>query len=245
MDLQNSENDLYLILHKAQNVFAEGRFPEAEALYESALRKAEALLEQAPGKVSFLAALRDAREGFVLSFENNPEDLTHPNVVPLGLLFEEVQLDQSQGAPILFLQSLEALLFLTEHLYVEEKEALGNEEERQTLLLIQDKIARSLPLFREEKDATIFRVYQDAIGAYRILFEGKEDDFLLVMSNLSTTLFSLSKIAPRCPILSDGKLSMIRLYNLLEKRKGQEESSRPEWLTLIRLYLGEKINAEA
>jgi len=245
MDIQNCENDLNLILHKAQNVFAEGHFPEAEVLYEGAFRKAEALLEQVPAKASFLAALRDAREGLVLSFENNPEDLAHPNTIPLGLLFEEVQLDQSQGTPTLFLQSLEALLFLAEHLYIEEKETLSNEEERQTLLLIQDKIARCLPLFKEEKDAALFRAYQDAIGAYRILFEGKEDDFLLVMSNLSTTLFSLSKIAPRCPILSDGKLSMIRLYNLLEKRKGQEESSRPEWLTLIRVYLGEKINAEA
>lgn len=245
MDLQNSENDLYLILHKAQRVFAEGHYPEAEALYESGLRKAEMLLEQSPTKAALLSALRDAREGFVLSFENNPGDLAHPNIIPLGLLFEEAQLDQSQNSPSLFLQSLEALLFLAEHLYIEEKETLGSEEEKQTLLLAQDKIARTLPLFKEEEESDVFRSYQDAIGAYRMLFEGKDDDFLLAMSNLSTALFSLSKIAPHCPILSDGKLSMIRLYNLLEKRKGQEESSRPEWLTLIRLYLGEKINAEA
>jgi hypothetical protein len=245
MDSLIDQNDLGLILHKAQSVFMEGHYPEAQALFERALKEATLLLEKHPHDVSLLGDLRSAREGFVLAYEDNIDDVCETSALSLGLLYEEAELDHSETNSKDFLQSLDALLFLSEHLYIEEKESSSKDEEAQTLLLCQDKIGRSLTSFSDEKEQALFRTYQDAIGAYRMLFEGKDDDFLLSMSALSTSLFALSKLDPRCPVLKDGKLSMVHLYNLLEKRKGPEQGSRPEWLSLIRVYLGEKLNAEA
>jgi hypothetical protein len=245
MDLLDEQNDLHLVLHKAQNLFMEGHYPEAQALFERALKQATLLLEKHPHDASLLGDLRSAREGFVLANENNVNDVSESNVLSLGLLFEEAELDHSGTNSKDFLQSLDTLLFLSEHLYIEEKDSSSKDEEEQTLLLCQDKISRSLPSFSKEKESALFRTYQDAIGACRMLFESKDDEFLLSMSALSTSLFALNKTDPRCPILKDGRLSMIHLYNLLEKRKGPEQGSRPEWLSLIRVYLGEKTNAEA
>lgn len=240
MELNRDFNDLFLTLHKAQQIYEEGHFKEAQTLFGLVVEKAERFPKGTQNVLLWTNLLRDAREGLISSAENSLLDFDSRKAIENGLAFEEAHLGKLSKGKDDFLCTLDALLFLFEHLYIEEKEASFSNGEKRILFSIQEKISRLLTRSEFHDNVLLFRIYQDAIGAYRMLMEDKDDDYYFLMSSLSTSLFECQTQNLPCPVLKEGKESILHLFTVLEKRKGQKRTSRPEWLSLLRDYLGER-----